>query len=199
MLKRSLLFLLLLAPLAPLGLKAAGADAKTQILFEPGKLFPAHGGPGVKVAFLQEHTALLMGGRGGLVLNETLGLGFGGYSLASELLVENKGVVNDLGLSYAGAVVDHSFYARRLYYFNVGLLVGGGQAWSVARMAGSRREYVSFFVLEPELNWMLNVTNELRLSLGVSTRLALGNDVAGVLGTQLPGFAATITLWYGKI
>lgn len=188
---------------APLSAKDKPAKTpeptQTQILFEPGPLYPAHGGPGIKVAFIQNNAAMLMGGRGGMLLSDSWGLGFGGYSLASELLVQSGGVTKDLGIGYFGVVVDHSFYSRRLFYLNVDLLVGIGQAWSVARMPTAHRDYVSFFVLEPELNWMLNVTREFRIGLGVSARMAVGNDIHSVLGTDLPGFAATLTLWYGKL
>lgn len=184
---------LLAAPLA------AAEPTETQILFQPKNLLPAHGGPGIKWANFGAAGGVLMGGEGSVVLSPSVGLGVGGWSLASELLVPGSAVDRDLGLSYGGAVMHYNFFSRRLYYFDLSMLGGAGQAWSVFRKIGAQRQYAGFGVLEPELACTLNVTREFRASLGVGQRLFLGDDLAGRLGSDLNGYTLTLLLWYGKI
>jgi|GEM_PF-3562695 hypothetical protein len=201
-------YLLLLALLAgPVFLRADAPDAArnststTQILFEPKTQFPAQGGPAMKAAFLNEGTAFLVGGRGEFLLGESLGLGVASYSLSTELMPTYgaNNAKHDLGLSYGGVSIDDSFYPRRLFYFNVSCLVALGQASSANLSANAGRDHVDFLVLEPEVNWMLNVTEELRIGLGFSWRILNSQNVKDVVGVDLGGGAASFTLMYGKI
>ena len=199
-------YLLLLALLAgPSFLRAdkpaasEGGPPATQILFEPKTQFPAQGGPAMKVAFLNEGTAFLVGGRGEFLVGDSLGLGVASYSLSTELMPTYNNAKHDLGLSYGGISVDDSFYPRRLFYFNVSCLVALGQASSLPVAANAGRDHVDFLLLEPELNWMLNVTQELRIGLGFSWRILNNANVKNVVGVDMGGGAVSFTLMYGKI
>jgi len=203
---RNACFLLLLAlacgpALGRAGGHSAPADSSptTQILFEPQTQFPAQGGPAFKVAFLNEGSAMLVGGRGEFMLGESLGIGVASYSLSSEMIPTYNNAKHDLGFSYGGISVDDSFYPRRLFYFNTSCLVALGQASSASLVANSGRDHVDFLVLEPEVNWMVNVTQELRVGLGFSWRILAGADVKSVVGVDLGGGAASFTLMYGKL
>jgi hypothetical protein len=175
------------------------AEEATQILFQPKEIFPAQGGPAVKYASFPAGRGVLVGGTGGVVLGEHWGLGFAGYSLATELLADVDTFKRDIGMSYGGLRADYSFLSRRLFYVNVAALSGLGQSWSVTRQAGAQREYATFFIVEPELNLMLNVTREIRVGLGLSYRSTAGADLGFTLGSPLSGFAGTFTLLYGKL
>ena len=177
----------------------AWTQEKTDTLFQPPELFPAQGGPAVKLAVLPSGTGVLIGGVGGMVLGDSFGLGFGGYSLANETWILQKGAKRDIGFSYYGLVLENSFASRRLFYFNAGCLLGAGQAYAVTRALGSERDEARFFIIEPQINWMLNVTRELRIGLGASYRLTTGADLEGILGMPLHGLGATFTLLYGKL
>jgi hypothetical protein len=185
----------------PLGLLAApkAAPLTQEVLFEPKGAFPAQGGPAVKVGFFGDRVGLLVGGTGSLILGEGLGLGMGGYSLSSELTTEFDGAVHDVGLSYGGLIIENSFFERKLFYFNVSTMIGPGQAYAVARRAGSRREQVLFFLVEPELSCMLNVTRELRVGLGIGYRVSAGSDVGRIVGMDMNGFSSKFTLYYGRL
>jgi len=197
--------LLLAAFLGPAALRAgtpaAAADntPTTQILFEPKTQFPAQGGPALKAAFLPIGTAFLVGGRGEFLLNESLGLGVASYSLSTEMMPTYSATRHDLGFSYGGVSVDDSFYPRRLFYFNVSCLVALGQASSLPLAANAGRDHVDFLMLEPEVNWMVNVTQELRIGLGFSWRVLNSQNVKSVVGVDMGGGAASLTLMYGKI
>jgi hypothetical protein len=68
---------------------------------------------------------------------------------------------------------------------NVETLIGPGQAYGVYREVGATREYLNFWVAEPGINVMVNVTDSLRLGVGASYRLV--------------GPSLSFTLMYGKI
>lgn len=175
------------------------AAETTDTLFQPPEFFPAQGGPAVKLAQLPSGTGVLVGGVGGLVLGKSLGVGFGGYSLANETWIMQGGAKRDIGFSYYGLIAENSFAARRLFYFNAGCLIGMGQAYAVTRALGAERAETRFFIVEPQLNWMLNVTRELRVGMGISYRATGGSDLEGVLGMELRGLGTTFTLLYGKL
>lgn len=177
----------------------AHAEDSTQILFQPKEMFPAQGGPAVKYASFSAGRGVLVGGTGGVVFRKNISLGFAGYSLATELLADVGGVKRDIGMSYGGLQAGYSFLNRRLFYLNVAALSGVGQSWSVSRLAGAQREYATFYILEPELNVMLNVTHEIRMGLGLSYRATAGADLGFTLGSPLSGFGGTFTLLYGKL
>ncbi len=142
------------------------ASEKTEILFNPPIGFPAEGGPAFKAAYFPAGAGTLIGGRGEVVIKGAWGLGFGSYSLASELLADQDGVKRDIGFSYGGLVVNYSFLNRQLLFLNVETLLGPGQAYGVYREVGATREYLNFWVAEPGINVMVNVTR-LSLRIGV--------------------------------
>lgn len=195
------LFIALAAVAAPAfaSVSDTAESQSPQILFQPKFQFPAQGGVDVKAAFLPVGTVTLVGGRGELMVGDNLGIGVASYSLVSELVPTYSGVKHDIGLSYGGLLLNYSFYPRRLFYFNTALLMGLGQASSVARENNADRVHSAFPVLEPELDWMVNVTRELRLGLCFSWRFFPGSSEASTVGMDLQGPAATLSMLYGKI
>jgi hypothetical protein len=187
----------LVCALAGLSSPVLGADS--EILFEPSSQIPAEGGPGVKLAFFPAGPALLSGGVGALSIGDGMSLGLGGYSLGSNYVPLHQGVKFDLGYSYYGITLDYALFTRRLCNLSLSIMAGPAQGWSVPRLTGAQRVYVNFAQIEPGINFILNVTHELRLELGVSYRLCSGADLDNELGTELEGSALSFTMMYGKI
>jgi hypothetical protein len=194
---RSILFLILTAS-STLAF-AARAEDKQEILFHPKIGFPAQGGPAFKAAYFPAGAGTLVGGRGEVVLKNVWGVGFGSYTLATELLADQFGVKRDIGFSYGGLELNYSFFSRKLLYLNAGALIGPGQAYAVSRLEGARREYTQFLVVEPEINTMVNVTNDLRLGVGASYRLTNETETDRIIGSRISGWGISFTLMYGKI
>jgi hypothetical protein len=173
-------------------------SAATQTLLKTDTSFPAAGGPGLKWALLNDQTATLLGGKGSLLLGENIGIGAAGYSLSSQLTTDVNGIIRDITFSYFGLSVDNFFLPRKLIFLNLSTLVAYGNAAGSRRDLFGTKDNTSFFLVEPEFNLMLNVTKELRLAFGVSYRLIAGSDTSSVLGTNLSGFAGSLTMMYGK-
>lgn len=197
-LKLLLAGLLALASALPAA-KSKNGDDGPEVLFEPKSMFPAQGGPGLELAIFGNTAAILVGGIGSLDLGGGLGIGLAGYSLSTELTTTFNGAVHDVGLSYGGVVVENSFFQRKLFYLKVSTLVGTGQAYAVARQVGSERDRALFFLAEPSFEWMLNVTREARIGLGLGYRLIAGANVADVTGIDMQGWSGKATLYYGKL
>ena len=177
----------------------AVAEEKKELLFHAVGGFPAQGGPAFKAAYFPAGAGTLVGGRGELVLRGSWGVGFGSYTLATELLADQNGVKRDVGFSYGGLELNYSFFSRKLLYLNVGTLIGPGQAFAVSRLEGAKREYTQFLVVEPELSTMVNVTRDLRLGMGISYRVTSGTDTERIVGSSMNGWGLSFTLMYGKI
>jgi hypothetical protein len=180
-----------------LGSKGLGAQ-DASVLFEPTSQIPASGGPAAKIAFFPSGNALLSGGTGAVSLGDGVGLGLGGYSLASDFVPVHETVKYDLGYSYGGVIVNYTYFPHKLWSVYASVLAGPAQGWSVARVQGADRIYANFVQIEPELDVMLNVTHELRLGLGVSWRFCGESDLSSRLGTDLGGGGVTITMLYGQ-
>lgn len=192
-------FILVLGVLAQLGSAPLIAE-ETETLFQPSTgLVQAQGGPGVKALFLDQGTALLVGGAGTLLLGEHLGLGAGGYSLSNELVIQMPGHKRDLGLSFGGLVLDYSFAAKRLFYLNVAAMSGMGQAFAVPRLTGADRVQANFYFIDTQFTLMLNATRDLRVGLGVGLFATGGVDMKNVIGAGLNGVNAQFILYYGKL
>jgi hypothetical protein len=191
---RTYLFLcaLLLAPFV------IRAEDTTETLLHADTSFPAEGGPAVKLAVINGTLSYLLGGRGTLLLGDNTGIGVASYSLSSPVTSVVNGIPSDLTFSYFGLTVDDFFLSRKLFFLDLSTLVGYGFAAASERNLVGTKEDTSFFVVEPEINLMLNVTKELRIGLGFSYRLLGGSDTESVIGANLSGFAGSLTFMYGK-
>ena len=91
------------------------------------------GGPVLKFTELVEEFGLLVGGRGGWIINHTFVLGAGGYGLANQDNFEFSvdGRVRQLHMGYGGLELEYVNRSHELIHFSVQALVGaGGAEWS---------------------------------------------------------------------
>lgn len=184
--------------LALLLLPAYCLGTETETLIKADTSFPAQGGPGVRFASINGTTAMLLGGRGVLLLGETTGIGVSSYTLSSEITTSLNNIKRDLSFSYFGMTIDNFFIPKKLFFLNLSTMVGYGFASDSQRVPAGTKDQTSFFLIEPEINLMLNVTKELRVAFGLSYRLLAGSEAEATLGANLSGFAGSFTLLYGK-
>jgi hypothetical protein len=158
------------------------------------------GGPVLKVTSLGGSTGILVGGRGGWIINHTFILGGGGYGLANYVRAATPGPNGEpyINFGYGGVEVEYITNWERLVHFSVGVLIGGGGI-------GYRDEYYTsdistkgVFVLEPWTEIHLNVVTFFRISGGVSYRWVTGADSPAASDSRLSGVSGVLTFRFGS-
>jgi hypothetical protein len=160
------------------------------------------GGPVLKVTSINGENAVMVGGRGGWIINHTFVLGGGGYGLVTEVNAKTTDSLRQyIQLGYGGLEIEYITASDDLLHLSIGLLVGGGGV-------GYRHEdnndlfdshkNNSFFVLEPNINANLNVTHSFRIAAGVSYRYISGLKSIVSTNADLSGPSAVLTFEFGK-
>ena len=153
--------------------------------------------PDVRATDLGGETGALAGGYLGRITDRSWVIGAGGYFLTNR--------EDDFKMAYAGPVFEWLIRSDRKIGFGVRTLVGAGTATlprpasdfiDPRRLRGARSIAVhdDFFVAEPQVNVMWNVSSGQRLVFGVGYR-AVGN--APLLGDQLNGVSGSISYQIG--
>jgi hypothetical protein len=155
---------------------------------------------------------VLMGGRGGVILNHSFVIGGGGYGLVTNHLVMykigNLGSINArLLLGYGGFYFGYIFASNSIFHLTIGVLIGGGGAGTVRQFKreddigdwdDSVVETSGLFVCQPALGGELNMTKFMRIELVAGYRLISGTDLLKVSDTDLSGFYLGLALKFGK-
>ena len=101
-------------------------------------------------------------------------------------------------MGYGGVELGYVHRPDELVHVALGLLIGGGGvAW---RRDGQSDGQVddAFFVVEPEVDVVLNVTSFLRVAVGVSYRFAQGVELFDLRDADLSGFGGLVVLKFGS-
>ena len=130
--------------------------------------------PDVKFSEVDDRFANFVGLHGGWIFNRRFMVGFGGHGLTNQ--------PNRVTMGYGGFVLEYFAFPEKLWHFSVRGLIGGGSAdWHRCRCNRA------FFVAEPEINLMLNVTKRFHLGFGTGYRYirnaeSRGDDLSGLTG-----------------
>ncbi len=160
------------------------------------------GGPVVKFTQIDDRFGVLVGGRGGWIINGSFVIGGGGYGLANlddfEHLTNTAGDRGRLAMGYGGLELTYVLRPDQLVHFTLGALIGaGGVVWNPLGQSGDQEDD-AFFVTEPELAVVLNVTRYFRVALGASYRFARGVELFDLRDGDISGVAGVVTLKFGK-
>jgi hypothetical protein len=180
--------------------------AEDQMLFS-GKI--THGGFGAPVAKytkIKNQNAILVGGRGGWIINHAVVLGIGGYGLVNENIdkrVITAGHSRYLNMGYGGFELEYVILPHQLFHPVLSVLVGGGTVnyvdkYSYDDMEEDDDDFDGFFVFEPSAGVELNVIPLLRANFGISYRIVSGIEYYGLKDSDISGLAAYMTLKFGK-
>jgi len=166
------------------------------------------GGPVVKFTSIKNQGAIMVGGRGGWIINHSLALGGGGYGVVTEVdapagVLPLEGPL-DIEFGYIGFEVEYIIHPKSLLHFSIYTLAGGGatnfvkDVGPVTESNEQAGETDFLFVLEPAVNAELNITTWFRLNAGVSYRLTSGVNQVGLDESDFSGMTATLTFKFGK-
>ena len=168
------------------------------------------GGPVVKYTQIKGEPAVLVGGRGGWIINHAFTIGGGGYGLVNDinannpptfLLWEGKPFLN---FGYGGVELEYIIQSERLIHFSVCTLIGGGavsyrnELWNDDDMDDWDSPTDAFFVFEPSANVELNIISFFRINGGVSYRFISGVHFDDLKNNDLAGPSAQLTLKFGQ-
>lgn len=162
------------------------------------------GGPQIKFTNVNDQFGVMVGGHGGWLINHTFVLGGAGYGLVNEVDAPSEyETENDLflELGYGGLYLEYINDSNNLVHFTVHTLIGaGGLTFSERRFSDHDWEYQkdSFFVFEPGVNVMVNITEFFRVGLGATYRYVDGIELSGLSGNDLSGPTAMINFRFGR-
>ncbi len=163
------------------------------------------GGPVVKFTSINDQFGVLVGGRGGWIINHSFVIGGGGYGLVNE--VEGTQLLNErkmfLNFGYGGFEMEYIMNWEKIAHSSVYLLIGGGGVNHRDRTREmdwnwDNDETDVFFVIEPAVNFELNIVSFFRLGIGASYRFISGVDDSGLTDKDLSGPSAMLTFKFGK-
>jgi hypothetical protein len=131
---------------------------------------------GTKSTEIHDEFAVLVGGQLGLIFNGSFLIGFAGYGRAEhedEYWCRNWDYHYDRyceyrGPAYGGITTAFIFPPKKLIHFKVGALFGAGYAWDQ-----------HFYIFEPQIDMVLNISQIVKLQVGVSFPLT-DRDHAGL-------------------
>lgn len=166
-----------------------------------------HGGYGalvIQFTSVNNEFALLVGGRGGWIINHTFVIGFGGYGLVNDVPSYIIGPYDQryVDFGYGGLDLEYVFNSDRLIHLSIHALIGGGAVgyrrtstdnWDTG--AGHMSD--GLFVVEPGMNLDLNVVRWFRLSAGASYRFVRGVSSGVSTNNDLSGPSAQLSFRFG--
>lgn len=166
-----------------------------------------HGGYGalvIKFTSINNQFALLVGGRGGWIINHAFVLGFAGYGLVNNVPSYITGPFGEryFDFGYGGLDLEYVFNSDRLFHLSIHTLIGGGAVGYRGTMNGNWDPDASHmedgvFVVEPGMNIDFNIIRWFRLSAGASYRYVRGTSTGISTNKDLSGPSAQLTFRFG--
>jgi len=180
--------------------------AQEETLFSGDVEHGGFGGPVIKFSQINNKNALLVGGRGGWIIDHRITIGGGGYGLITKVPTINSQVDGadslSLGMGYGGFQLGYIHNSNRMIHFAFQTLIGGGgvshMQWDNEFDFNFEEEGDGFFILEPSVDVVLNVSTFFRICAGISYRYISGVDLDGLSDSDLSGTSAQLTLKFGS-
>ncbi len=160
------------------------------------------GAPVVKMSHIGASTGVLVGGRGGWIINKTLSVGAGGYGLVNNVRARTERPDGEryMNMGYGGLELEYIHnYDELLHYTFYTLIGAGGVNYRGQEHHDDSIDWERiFFVLEPGANFELNVTEFFRFSFGISYRFVTGLNTQITSDDDLRGLNGVLMFKFGK-
>lgn len=199
--------------------------AQDEALFPPDEtLFPEEfksgyfGGPVLKATSMHDEFGLVVGARGGWIVNRKFVLGASAHYLVNSIGIETTvpdtvalvDTTFDMMLIYGGPEFEYISESHKLLHYTFSTLIGAGvidykdfdclacDEDEDSDLYGDLDADV-FFIVEPSVNIILNVTPMLRMGLGLSYRYVHDVELKGVKNEDLMGLSGVLTVKIGRL
>ena len=161
----------------------------------------------LKVSQWNDQTTLLVGGHGGIILNDKFTIGLGGYGITTRS--KFTGINNQPNLylcgGYGGFVLGFSVSAREIFHLNFPILFGGGGLDVVEDRDNvftngfdNITETTGFFIMEPGLEFEINIARFFRFAIGGTYRFIEGANLDNVADSKLDDWSTHVSFKFGK-
>jgi hypothetical protein len=179
--------------LALLVLLPSALSAQQRTLLDQPLRSGGFGAPVVKFGDVAGLFGVFAGGRGGWIINDSFVVGGGGYGLTNQWHLS----FDALEMGYGGLDLEYVNRPNSLVHISLGVLIGGGGAtyYPGNSVAGF---YSGFFVAEPAVNIMLNVTPIFRIGVGATYRAVESLNLPDLTSRDLSGYTAQLQFKFGK-
>ena len=181
--------------------------AEEETLFHGKVEHGGFGAPVVKFTQIKDEFGVLVGGRGGWIINHNFVLGGGGYGLANHNIDEREITPDSilyLALGYGGVEMEYICRPHKLVHLTFQALIGAGWVSYQEKYRHHRDENNfgldgdAFFITEPGFNAELNVTTFFRADVGAGYRFVSGVNSDWMKNSDLAGPSVNVTLKFGK-
>lgn len=183
-----------------------GSAEEEQTLLRSGRIRSGgYGGMMVKLSPVNEELGVLVGGKGGWIINSVFSIGGAGYGLSNRVAADHPDSVR-LDLGIGGVILEAAFRPARLVHATASLLIGaGGLNAHDGRMDMEDRfdnprdgHGETFFALEPEVGLEINIVRYFRVCPSLSYRWLSGDVKLVDSDWDLSGPGAGLVLKFGK-
>lgn len=135
---------------------------------------------------LDKEFAFMMGGGGGIIINDFI-IGGYGIGLANTLLFDNT--AEEISFGHGGFWLGYQFMPNKMIHAVIQTQLGWGNLNSKDHMGVLIDNVDKLFIFTPSLEAEMNITRFLRLSIGGSYRVAtlVNNDILSAGDLSGPG------------
>lgn len=167
--------------------------------------YGAYGGPLIQVPNINNDWGILIGGKGGVVINRKFAFGGIGKALVSSNDFRGDDLNGDenasLSLSYGvgGIFVEYLYDLESPIHFSIPVnFMGGGVSVEDATSEDLEMESSGIFVIEPGINFEFNVSKTFIPAINLSYRQVLGSSLVNLSDQDLSGISFGLVLKFGS-
>ncbi len=211
--KISLLFIIILFGLNAIAQDTGNEKEYKTLIGGENITHGGYGGVSINYSKIDGEDAILVGVRGGWIINHGISIGVGGYGFANDIdynkTIEGDEDINyDFAGGYGGLIIEPIIGAKWPVHISFPIMIGAGGVsynndyWTDDDDPCTYYNYTedsdAFLVIEPGLEIELNMVKFMRLALGGYYRHTSNIDIVDTKSDMLNGFSCGITLKFGK-
>lgn len=163
--------------------------------------------PSLTLTTMKNNVAYGLGFSAGLIFDRSFSVGFGSNLFLTNIKSDPPDR-RDYGMGYFGLKVEYLFESRDWFHVVLSTLVGGGifglwysytnyyDGYSSGRIVTSE-DSDGFFLLEPRIDLLMDISWMIRIGAGVSYRLIQGIYKYGFSNTDLSGYSLNLIFQLG--